>query len=88
MTFMYGEMVQLIESTKMEELITIATFPNAVNAHLLKSRLEAEGIRCYLHDEIMNTLDTCRTFWWGKSASTLARQFTGLLIFITTCKMT
>jgi hypothetical protein len=40
----------------MEELITIAIFENAVNAHLLKSRLEAEGIRSYLHDEIMNTL--------------------------------
>ena len=40
----------------MEKLVTIATFDNAVNAHLLKTRLEAEGIRCYLHDEIINTL--------------------------------
>ncbi len=40
----------------MEELVTIATYHNTVNAYLLKARLEAEGIRCYLHDEIMNTL--------------------------------
>lgn len=40
----------------MEELITIATFTNPVEAYLYKARLEAEDIRCYLHDEIMNTL--------------------------------
>ena len=40
----------------MDELITIATFTNPVEAHLYIARLEAEGIRCYLHDEIMNTL--------------------------------
>lgn len=40
----------------MEELITIATFSNPVEAHLFKARLQAEGISCYLHDEIMNTL--------------------------------
>lgn len=40
----------------MEELITIAEFDNVNQAYLLKSRLEAEGIRVYLRNENMNTL--------------------------------
>jgi hypothetical protein len=40
----------------MEELITIATFNNTVEAHLIRARLESEGIRCYLQDDILNTL--------------------------------
>jgi hypothetical protein len=34
-------------------MITIKTFDNPVEAHILKSRLESEGIHCYLFDENM-----------------------------------
>lgn len=33
------------------ELITIKTFDNLIEAHLLKSKLESEIIKCYLFDE-------------------------------------
>lgn len=33
------------------DLVTIATFSHAGDAHVLKSRLEAEGIRCFVADE-------------------------------------
>ncbi|MBK6952325.1 MAG: DUF2007 domain-containing protein [Crocinitomicaceae bacterium] len=32
-------------------LITVKTFDNPIDAHLLKSKLESEGIVCYLFDE-------------------------------------
>ncbi len=32
-------------------LITLKTFENPVEAHLLKSQLESEGINCFLFDE-------------------------------------
>jgi len=32
-------------------LITLKTFDNSIDAHLLKSKLESEGIVCYLFDE-------------------------------------
>lgn len=31
--------------------ITIRTFDRAIDAHLLKSKLESEGIECFLFDE-------------------------------------
>ncbi|MEJ8801391.1 putative signal transducing protein [Pontibacter sp. H249] len=34
-----------------ERLITIATFNDVTEAHILKGRLEAEGILCFLGDE-------------------------------------
>lgn len=34
-----------------ERLVTIATFNEATEAHILKGRLEAEGILCFLGDE-------------------------------------
>lgn len=34
-----------------ERLITIATFNEVTEAHILKGRLEAEGILCFLGDE-------------------------------------
>jgi hypothetical protein len=40
----------------MGELITLATINNSIQAHLLKSRLESEGIPCFLTDENINTL--------------------------------
>jgi DNA-directed RNA polymerase subunit RPC12/RpoP len=38
-------------------MITIKTFDNPVEAHILKSRLESEGIHCYLFDENIVTLN-------------------------------
>ncbi|QDH78467.1 DUF2007 domain-containing protein [Echinicola soli] len=38
------------------KLITIDTLDNAVKAHLIKSKLESEGIPTFLHDEGMVTL--------------------------------
>lgn len=35
------------------ELITLKTFDNFIDAHLLKAKLESEDIRCYLFDENM-----------------------------------
>lgn len=40
----------------MAELVTIAEFDNVNQAHLLKSRLEAEGIRVFLQNENLNSL--------------------------------
>lgn len=40
----------------MEELVTIAEFDNVNQAYLLKSRLEAEGIRVFLQNENMNSV--------------------------------
>ena len=40
----------------MGELITLTTIDNTIQAHLLKSRLEADGITCYLTDDHINTL--------------------------------
>lgn len=33
------------------ELITIATFSNVIDLHIIKGRLENEGIRCFIKDE-------------------------------------
>lgn len=35
----------------MAELVTLRTFDNYVTAHIVKARLEAEGIACVLKDE-------------------------------------
>lgn len=35
----------------MTELVTLRTFDNYVTAHIVKSRLEAEGVMCVLQDE-------------------------------------
>ncbi|HCQ30035.1 MAG TPA: DUF2007 domain-containing protein [Flavobacteriales bacterium] len=33
------------------ELITIKTFDNPIDAHVMKSKLESEGVKCFLFDE-------------------------------------
>ncbi|MGI8892466.1 MAG: DUF2007 domain-containing protein [Bacteroidia bacterium] len=38
-------------------LITLKTFDNAFEAHLLRSKLESEGIECYVFDENSVTLN-------------------------------
>lgn len=37
----------------MSKLILLRTFPNPVEAHILKAKLEGEGIQVFLHDENM-----------------------------------
>lgn len=39
------------------KLITARTFDNPIDAHLLKSKLEDEGITCFLQDEHTITID-------------------------------
>jgi len=39
------------------ELVTIKTFDNSIDSHLCKSMLESEGIKCYLFDENMVSLN-------------------------------
>ena len=39
------------------KLITARIFDNPIDAHLLKSKLESEGIYCYLKDEHTITID-------------------------------
>lgn len=38
-------------------LILLKTFDNAIDAHILKARLEGEGVRCYIFDEHIVTLN-------------------------------
>ena len=38
-------------------LVTIKTFDNSIDAHMLRSRLESEGIGCYLFDENVVSLN-------------------------------
>ena len=33
------------------ELVTVAVFPNAFNAHLMQGRLHADGVESYIKDE-------------------------------------
>jgi hypothetical protein len=40
----------------MAKLVTIAEFDQVNEAHVIKGRLEAEGIRCYLTNENLNTI--------------------------------
>ncbi|WP_353138825.1 DUF2007 domain-containing protein [Pseudopedobacter sp.] len=39
------------------ELITVKVFDNAIEAHILKSRLESEGIVCFIFDDNMVSLN-------------------------------
>ena len=39
------------------ELVTIRTFNNSIEAHLVKTRLESEGILSFLFDENMVSLN-------------------------------
>lgn len=38
-------------------MITLKTFDNSIDAHLLKTKLESEGISCFLFDENIVSLD-------------------------------
>lgn len=39
------------------KLITIKTFDNSIEAHMLRSKLESEGITCFLFDENIISLN-------------------------------
>lgn len=39
------------------KLVTIRTFDNSVDAHIFRSKLESEGIRCFLFDDTMVSLN-------------------------------
>ena len=39
------------------ELITVKVFDNSIEAHILKSRLESEGIDCFIFDDNMVSLN-------------------------------
>jgi hypothetical protein len=47
--------------------VTIKTFDNIMDAHMLKSRLESEGIECFLFDKEIVGLNTL--FTWGRWGS-------------------
>lgn len=39
------------------DFITLRTFDNSIETHILKSKLESEGIRCYIFDEHIVTMN-------------------------------
>lgn len=45
--------------------VTIKTFDNIMDAHMLKSRLESEGVECFLFDKEMVALNTLYTWAIG-----------------------
>ena len=47
-------------------LVTVASFPVAWQAHVAKSRLEAEGIPCLLEDEYVAAVFAIERFAWVK----------------------
>jgi hypothetical protein len=47
------------------ELITLKTFHNPIDAHLFKTRLESEGILCFLFDENMVSLNPFYNYMMG-----------------------
>ena len=46
-------------------LVTVKTFDDGISAHILKTRLESEGITCYIHDENIVTLNPLYNFAVG-----------------------
>jgi Putative prokaryotic signal transducing protein len=47
------------------ELITIKTFDGAIEAHILRTRLESEGIQCFIFDENTVTMNPLFNFAVG-----------------------
>lgn len=41
----------------MSKLVTLASFDNSIDAHLLRTKLENEGIPCFIFDEHMVTMN-------------------------------
>lgn len=47
------------------ERVTIKTFDKAIDAHILKARLEDEGIECFIYDENIVTVNPLYTLAVG-----------------------
>jgi hypothetical protein len=47
------------------KLVTVRTFDSPIDAHLLKSKLESEGIDCYLKDEHSISIDPMHSYALG-----------------------
>ena len=43
------------------ELVTVKTFDNYFNANIILTRLQAEGVECFLKDEVTITIDPILT---------------------------
>lgn len=46
----------MAEQEKSSELVTVATYNDVLHANIMKSKLEAYGIQCFLEDENMSTI--------------------------------
>ena len=46
-------------------LVIVKTFDDGISAHILRSRLESEGIECFIHDENIVTLNPLFNFAVG-----------------------
>ncbi|MFT5860192.1 MAG: hypothetical protein ACI865_002300 [Flavobacteriaceae bacterium] len=47
------------------DLVTIKTFDGAIEAHILQARLEGEGIKCFIFDENIVTMNPLFNFAVG-----------------------
>ncbi|MGB0887081.1 MAG: DUF2007 domain-containing protein [Vicingaceae bacterium] len=47
------------------KLVTVRTFDSPIDAHLLKTKLESEGINCYLQDEHSISIDPMHSYALG-----------------------
>lgn len=47
------------------KLITARIFDNPIDAHLLETKLESEGVECYLFDEHSVTIDSAANIAYG-----------------------
>ncbi len=72
-----------MENSREEELIPYKAFSNDFEAEVAKSKLEAEGVECFLSGDIMNQLSPRSFFdatfggvklWIKKSDEALARE--------------
>jgi len=51
------------------KLVTLKTFDNSIEAHLLKVKLESEGIRCFIFDENIVSMNPILTLQLEESNS-------------------
>ena len=49
--------VSVFKTDLIMTLVTVKTFDNSMDAHLLKSRIESEGVRCFLFDDETVTMN-------------------------------
>jgi hypothetical protein len=62
----FTERIQVMEEDNGNiVMVTAATFPEAIEAHIFRSRLEAEGIPCVIADENIVTIQPWHTIAYG-----------------------